>query len=467
MLQKNQFKSALFRELHKWKLPLKRIISDTNLTQMPNVMIASFFKKQKLKIASHIFFIGILVMITHGSYSQKSGESLPNWQEGYLDIHHINTGMGDCAFFVFPDGTTLLFDAGEMDITKPRMKGPRNAKRKPNETKLPGEWMVDYIQSIQKGLPSKNIDYAAISHFHDDHMGKPHALSPKSKSGTYKLTGITTIGENIPITTLLDRGWPNYSYPSPQNNEMMDNYRSFIEWQKDNNGLKVEKFVASSNNQIELINKKEKYPSFQIQNISVNGEVWTGVANNTRKNFPEIESLKDQGMSLPGENPCSISFRVSYGQFDYFTGGDIPGVLDTNDPLWNDIETPVARAVGPVEVNVLNHHGNRDSQNAFFLESLRPRVHIMSVWSSDHPGNNVLNRLLDKSIYPGPRDLFATNMLDANYQVIGEDLEELSSAQGHIVVRVAPEGASYQVIILEDGNTAIKIQEVYGPYTSR
>jgi hypothetical protein len=231
--------------------------------------------------------------------------------------------------------------------------------------------------------------------------------------------------------------------------------------------MKMEQFVAGSNSQIELINKKEKYPSFQIQNVSVNGEVWTGVANNTRKNFPEIESLKDRGMSLPGENPCSISFRISYGQFDYFTGGDIPGVLDANDPLWNDIETPVARAVGPVEVNVLNHHGNRDSQNAFFLESLRPRVHIMSVWSSDHPGNNVLNRLLDKSIYPGPRDLFATNMLDANYQVIGEDLEELSSAQGHIVVRVAPGGASYQVIILEDGNTDRKVKEVYGPYTSR
>lgn len=423
-----------------------------------------FSNKNKRKIASHIFLTWILILVSYASYSQRSDENLPGWQEDYLDIHHINTGKGDCTFFIFPDGTTMLFDAGEQDVTKP---STRTTKRKPNETKLPGEWMVDYIQTIQKGLPSKNIDYAAISHFHDDHMGRPHSLSPDSKSGTYKLTGITTIGENIPIGKLLDRGWPDYNYPSPLINEMMNNYRSFIEWQQDNNGMKVEQFVAGSRDQIGLVNKKEKYPSFHIQNISVNGEVWTGVANNTRKNFPEIASLKSQGMSLPKENPCSISFRVSYGQFDYFTGGDLPGILDSNDPLWNDMETPVAKAVGPVEVNVLNHHGNRDSQNAFFLESLRPRVHITSVWSSNHPGHDVLRRLLNQNIYPGPRDIFATNMLDANYKVIGQSLEKLASAQGHIVVRVAPGGASYQVITLEDGNTDRKIKEVYGPYISR
>ncbi|MFY0654435.1 MAG: MBL fold metallo-hydrolase [Cyclobacteriaceae bacterium] len=400
-------------------------------------------------------------------YAQQVGEIFPSWQEGYLDIHHINTGMGDCTFFVFPDGTTMLFDAGEMDVTKPRMNGPRNAKRKPNASKLPGEWLVNYIQTEQKGLKNKDINYAAISHFHDDHMGNPHTLAPKSKSGTYKLTGITTIGENILIKKLIDRGWPSYDYPSPLNNPMMQNYRAFIDWQIKKNDMIMERFVPGKNNQIELLNKKESYPNFEIRNVSVNGEVWTGVANNTRSHFPELESLKNRGLDLPSENPCSISFRVSYGQFDYFTGGDIPGILEPNEPIWNDIETPVAKAVGPVEVNVLNHHGNRDSQNAFFLEALQPRVHIMSVWSSDHPGHDVLRRLLNETIYPGPRDIFATNMLDANFQVIGSSLEKLKSTQGHIVVRVQSRGDIYQVFILEDSDTSHKIKSVYGPYSSR
>jgi len=418
-------------------------------------------------IIGRILIVGIFFSPILNIYAQNPGDVLSRWQDGYMDIHHINTGMGDCTFFVFPDGTTMLFDAGEMDLTNPRMKGPRNAVQKPDDTKTPGEWMVNYLRFVQKGLTKKEIDFAVISHFHDDHMGNPHPLSQDSKSGTYKLTGITTIGEQIPIKTLIDRAWPDYNYPKPLDNAMMKNYRSFIDWQTNNNGMTVEKFLAGQNNQITLLNNADKYPTFEVRNISVNGEVWTGVANNMRAHFPEIESLKAQGGWLPGENPCSISFRISYGKFDYFTGGDLPGILDPGEPFWNDVETPVAKAVGPVEVNVLNHHGNRDAQNAFFLQSLRPRVHIMSVWSSDHPGNSVMMRLLNQDIYPGPRDIFATNMLEPNYQVIGSRLEQLKSAQGHIVVRVNPGGESYKVIILNDNDSTYKIKATFGPYTSR
>lgn len=408
----------------------------------------------------------LILLFLSNLLDAQEGTTLPDWKQGYLDIHHINSGMGDCTFFIFPDGTTMLFDAGEMDITNSRSKSPRNTKQKPDATKTPGEWLVIYIQKILEKLPNDQIDYAAISHFHDDHMGTPHPLSPNSKSGKYKLTGITTIGEKIKIKKLLDRAWPEYNYPMPLSNPMIDNYRSFIEWQIANNEMSAERFIAGSNQQISLLNQKDKYPNFEFRNISVNGEIWTGVANNTRANFPDIKSLKDGGYGLPGENPCSLSFKISYGKFDYFTGGDIPGILSHGDPLWQDLETPVARAVGPVEVNILNHHGNQDSQNPYFLESLRPRVHIMSVWSSDHPGDAVLGRLLNTKIYPGPRDIFATNMLEANYHVIGSNLSKLKSAQGHIVVRVAPNGKSYYIIILDDENMNMQIKSVFGPYTS-
>lgn len=39
---------------------------------------------------------------------------LPDWEEGYMDIHHIATGKGDCVFVVMPDGTTMLQDAGDV-----------------------------------------------------------------------------------------------------------------------------------------------------------------------------------------------------------------------------------------------------------------------------------------------------------------------------------------------------------------
>ena len=42
-------------------------------------------------------------------------ESECRWNAGFpgtLDIHHISTGRGNATFFVLPDGTTLLVDAG-------------------------------------------------------------------------------------------------------------------------------------------------------------------------------------------------------------------------------------------------------------------------------------------------------------------------------------------------------------------
>ena len=58
----------------------------------------------------------ISILLSFGSaHAQVAiiGQPMPSWEPGYLDLHHINTGVGDAAFYVFPDGTTLLFDAGE------------------------------------------------------------------------------------------------------------------------------------------------------------------------------------------------------------------------------------------------------------------------------------------------------------------------------------------------------------------
>jgi hypothetical protein len=163
----------------------------------------------------------------------------------------------------------------------------------------------------------------------------------------------------------------------------------------------------------------------------------------------------------------SLAIRLRYGKFDYFTGGDMPGLPRPGYPAWHDVETPVAQATGPVDVAVLNHHGNRDSTNDFLVGALRPRVWIIPVWSSDHPGHDVLDRMYSPRLYPGPRDVFATNMIEANKIVIGPLLDRLASAQGHIVVRVAPGGASYQVVILDDASESYAIKAVHGPYEAR
>ena len=377
--------------------------------------------------------------------AQSVGEPLPLWQPGYLDIHQINTGRGDCALLVFPDGTSLLVDAGDGG----RDEGPpRGVVRKPDGSRSPGEWIARYARRALRGDAEAAIDYGYVTHFHGDHIG-----------------GFDEVAAHIPIRKLLDRGWPEYDYPIPMPNEgVAKDYRAFVESRP--GGMKVERFRPGRTDQIKLLRAPEKYPSFEVRNLAANGEVWTGVASVTRKHFPE--RYRDMPRrDWPSENQSSMAIRVSYGAFDYYTGGDMPGTLQPGEPLWHDVETPVAKVAGPVEVVVANHHGNRDSTNAFFVQALRPRLWILPVWSSDHPSHDVLARMFSTRLYPDDRDVLATNMPLANKHVIGPLLDRLLSDQGHIVVRVRDGGASYQAIILEDSDESMRVTAVYGPYQAR
>ena len=401
----------------------------------------------------------LLLAGTQAARCQAVGEVLPPWSPGTLDIHHISTGRGNSTFFLLPDGTTLLVDAGTQ-----ASKSERYAAPKPDASRTPGEWIVRYIGHMMAGQADAHLDYAMLTHFHSDHMGQVTAAAPRSRSGTYQLTGITEVGERIPIRKMLDRGWPDYRYPAPLDSADMKNYRAFLDWQSAQRGVRVERFQPGRKDQITLVRSPRDFPSFEIRNLAANGEVWTGVASETRQHFPPLESLP--ASDRPSENMCSAGFRLSYGKFDYYTGGDIPGIPDEGFPQWNDVETPVAQAVGPVEAAVLNHHGYIDSQNAFFVGTLRPRVWIFFVWDSAHPTARVHSRLRSTRVYPGPRDIFATNMHEANRIVIA-GLDKLASQHGHIVVRVAPGGAAYRVIILDDSAESYRIVAIHGPYEAR
>jgi len=295
-------------------------------------------------------------------------------------------------------------------------------------------------------------------------MGSVGETSKLSSSGKYRLSGITEVAEHVLIRKILDRGWPDYDFPSPINNQTMENYRVFLKWQAERNGLIIQRFQPGRNDQITLLKSPENYPNFEVRNVVANGQIWTGVGTNTREHFPPLEEVPRE--DYPSENPCSNGFRLSYGQFDYFSGGDITGIPAPGGPSWHDIETPVARAVGPVEAAVLTHHGYIDSQNAFFVSTLRPLVWIIPVWDSAHPTSAVYARLRSTRLYPGPRDIFATSMHEANKVVIAV-LKDLASDQGHILIRVDPGGSTFHVIVLSDSDESLEVTAVHGPYHAR
>lgn len=397
------------------------------------------------------------------------GRPLPAWQKGMLDIHQINTGLGDAALLVLPDGTTWLLDAGAVQ-GRPRAVH-YDAPPRPNGARRGGEWIVRYIRAMHPQGMQAVLDYAMLTHFHDDHMGTLTKDAPRAKSGDYQLTGITDVGEQIPVRELLDRGTPDYAFPQPVKGPMMDNYRSFLRWQTEQRGLQVRRFEAGRNDQIVLRHAPKDYPQFEVRNIAANGAVWTGTGTEARSAFPADD--------LPSENNCSLAFRLRYGRFVYFNGGDMSGEAPAAKP-WRDMEAAVAKVVGPVDVHALNHHGTKDAVNAFFLGALQPRVHIASVYACSQPAPDVMRRMLSEAIYPGPRDIFLTNTtwegrrmnMDA---LFGEKdaawletrIAEATGGPGHVVVRVAAGGDSYRVFVLDDASEILAVKSVHGPYPSR
>jgi beta-lactamase superfamily II metal-dependent hydrolase len=398
--------------------------------------------------------------------AQQPGLPLPRWQEGQLDIHQISTGQGNATFAILPDGTTFLIDAGAISPLDWQTGKTRNLPRKPNGTRQPGEWIARYIRKALSFEPNPRIDYALLTHFHDDHMGSP-VMAPRKPQADYALAGMTEVAEYILIRKLLDRGWPFYDFPrSFAADSMVANYRRFVAWQTQHAGLQMERFEAGRLNQIRLVHQPNAYKElFSIQNIAVNGEVWTGEGEKTRSLFPDLTTVS--AAQYPTENMCSAVLRIRYGAFDYFSGGDIPGVLRFGLSAWHDMESPIAAMTDPVDVLLMNHHGHEDSQNGTLLTNLRPRVLVIPVWHFSHSARSVLERVFDEQLYKGQRDVFATDLPEATRVSLSNWTARLTSTTGHVVVRVARGGATYQVFVLDDTNEEQRVITSFGPFQSQ
>ena len=401
-------------------------------------------------------------------------EQLPQWEKGYLDIHHINTGRGSCAFLIFPDGTNMMVDAGDFDdeafdTNYAPMFAPQVF---PNSSYTAGTSIVNYLTNIL-GRNNLVIDYFLLTHFHSDHYGSVNEMTPFSEHG-YRLTGLTEVGDIIPIKTYVDRDYPDYNFPVDLRTNKtgnggvefltFQNLMKFLDYQKKHHGMKLEKFDVGSNKQFVLKKDAKSYPTFEIRNIKSNNLLWTGKKKETKTLYSVEQLLKKNGKF--NDNQMSTAFVVTYGKFKYYAGGDNSGLVDQDHEEWYDIETPMAPIVGEVSAMTLNHHSNRDATNQNFLNTLNPKVVIAQSWSPDHPGPEVAMRLLSSNIGSRERDIFMNYYHNETGIGIGPwYARRVKSKEGHILIRVYPDG-KYNVFILDSRKANLTVKNVFGPYSA-
>ncbi len=340
------------------------------------------------------------------------------WKEGYMDIHQISTGCGNAAFLMLPDGTTMMIDMGDMG------KG-RVLPQKPSDEMAAAQWVERYIRNFYFG---ESLDYCLITHYHSDHIGAFDEKALSSEKG-YLLQGITHFAELMPIDKMVDRSWPKYSATDLGTDNYEDgiaDYSAFMNL-RDEEGKKNEKFSVGSASQFVLLKKPEAYPDFSVRNFVGNLWYWTGLKNSA---LPALSSD-------PDENRNSCGIRISYGDFDWLSAGDIKG---------DGLETKVTKACGPTEAVVCNHHAYSDAMYADFIKTAQARVWIVPACTASHPHEETLQRLLSRDLYSGERSVFSTGMAESNKTA----MESKGVKSGHIVIRVYEGGKTWQVFVLND-----------------
>lgn len=410
---------------------------------------------------------------------------LSTWSEGFLDIHFVNTTDGESVFIVFPDKTQMLIDCASSAATT----GKAEMDKRWNPSELGSTLITSYIRKCMEWTGNKTLDYAVLTHFHNDHFGgfdTKYSMSPTG--GDYRQYGYAEIldefdaNQGYGIGKLVDRAYPDYNYPfdlieRSTNYNGVRNYVNAVKWHVQNKGMNAEIFKSGSNSQFNLKYNASRYPAFKVQNVSVNGEIWTGSGTSATKTFPALEAIQctfdSNGRAnvqneddCPEENHNSIVMKISYGKFDFYTGADMQ-YDGRSYKSWKDIELPVAKVVGQVEVMKANHHAVTNTNQKEAVQALNPQAIVIASWQDLHPRTLIFESMQASA---PTADFFITNFVTSprsDKDISSAVAARVKGKNGHIVIRVSEGGEEYKIYTLSDSDGKMIVKSISGPYKSR
>ncbi|MCI0474925.1 MAG: MBL fold metallo-hydrolase [Anaerolineales bacterium] len=245
-------------------------------------------------------------------------------------------------------------------------------------------------EKIRAVLGKLEVDYFLASHYHIDHIG---AFVPLLRD-----QGL------VVRKAVLDRGSGRTAYDSAT-------YRRYFDYVSDpSRGLK--RVQLSTGDKIDL------GPALQLTALSVG----------------DSDARTNCGISVKGknDNDYSIVLWLTFGAFDYWTGGDLSG---TDTLEYTNVESACAKLVPrPADLFKADHHAISANNNASLLQALQPQVTLISL---DGIGNtDALLRIVKYGA------VFTTNRIIA----MGEDKKTpLIIADSDDIIVLSRDGSEFTI----------------------
>ena len=233
-------------------------------------------------------------------------------------------------------------------------------------------------------LGVSRVDYLFVSHYHFDHIGC-----------------IPAVLQQFPLQgDAYDRG---ESYPG-------STYANYV------NAVAGHRKTAAIGGTI-ILDKSSANPVV-ITVVAVDGQSGSGQVQTSN------------------ENDLSLAVVASFGPFREEIGGDLSG---DNTQMYQDVETPVAPAVGQIDVYKVHHHCSSHSTNDAWMAATKPTVAIISTGDGNdygHPTQDCLERLHTR----GVKRIYWTEQGNGQPPEAGLDV-----VAGNIVIEVVAGSAGYTV----------------------
>lgn len=311
-----------------------------------------------------------------------------------LDLYFIDVEGGAATLIVTPAGESLLIDSGYPDVKD------RDRDR--------------ILKVVREVAGRKQLDHAAVSHWHRDHYGNHAALAAL-----------------IPIKNFWDRGIPEDLAEDKEFTTRIADYRAASQ-------NKSKKLAAGDM----LPLKSEKTP-LSLKIVTASGDV----IPNTGSLNPFAKEHQPQADD-PSDNAKSLSFLVKFGPFTFLTCGDLTWNVEAR------LVTP-NNPIGQVDLYMVTHHGLNVSNNPVLVQAIDPRVAVMCNGPEKGANPETQQTLRKVKSLQALFQLHRNIKLKPDEQTPAEYIANDGTTEDckgvYVKASVAPDGKSYTVQIGDQG----------------